>query len=124
MDRRDELTYRIIGAAIAVSKGMGPRLLESVYETCLADELRRRGMTVDRQQILPVVFQGRRMERGFRADIIVAREVLVEVKAVTVLLKAHEAQVLNYMRLAHLPKGLLINFNAFPFVNGIRRYVL
>lgn len=124
MPERDPVTHEIIGAAIAVSKAMGNALLESVYQICLAHEIAKRGLAVERQRLFPVVYDGIHMELGFRADLVVAHEVIVEIKAVSVLLPAHDAQILTYMKLSGVNKGLLINFHAYPFTKGIKRFVL
>lgn len=124
MHEHDPLTHEIIGAAMAVSKALGVGLLESVYETCLVHELKKRQLDVSQQASLPVTYDGMRMELGFRVDLIVAQAVVVEVKAVTAVLPVHEAQLLNYMRLSRINKGLLFNFSAFPFAKGIRRRII
>ncbi len=124
MEERDPLTRDIIGAAIAVSRGLGAGLLESVYEMCLAHELRKLSLEVRRQPSLPVVYDGVRFKAAFRPDLIVGQTVIIEVKAAAAVLPIHEAQLLTYMRLSGMPKGLLINFNAFPFAKGIKRMVL
>ncbi|MEO5589810.1 MAG: GxxExxY protein [Gemmatimonadaceae bacterium] len=120
----DPLTYQIIGAAIDVSKGLGTGLLESVYQMCLHHELLRRGLTAQRHPLLPVVLKGQTLGKGFRPDVVVEKRVIVEVKAVPATLKAHEAQLLNYMRLSGIRTGLLINFHSFPFSKGITRFVI
>lgn len=124
MELRDPLTHQIIGAAIAVSKELGIGLLETVYESCLAHELRKRHMTVDVHPVLPVMYDGMQMEKAFRPDLIVEHQVVVEVKAITTLLPVHDAQLLNYLRLSRIRIGLLINFHAFPFARGIKRFIL
>ena len=124
MSESDPLTHQIIGAAIDVSKELGNGLVESVYQTCLVFALRSRQLHVTRHQTLPVVFDGQQMNQAFRPDLIVEESVIVEVKAVSSLLPVHHAQILNYMRLARLSKGLLINFHAYPFKSGIKRFVL
>jgi len=110
MHDTDPLTGEIISAAIAVSRGLGVGLLESVYATCLAHELGKRSLGVSRQPTLPVIYSGVRMEMAFRPDLIIQQEVIVEVKAVTGFLPLHQAQLLNYMRLSAVKKGLLFNF--------------
>lgn len=124
MEARDPLTHVIIGAAIVVSRRLGPGLLESVYETCLAYEIERHGLEFSRQPTLPLVYDDLQLKTAFRPDLIVEQTVIVEVKAVATVLPVHEAQLLTYMRLSGMPKGLLINFNAFPFAKGIKRMVL
>jgi GxxExxY protein len=120
----DPLTHEIIGAAIGVSKELGNGLVESVYQTCLAFALRARQLHVVRHPTLPVVFGGQLMNQAFKPDLIVEESVIVEVKALSTILPVHQAQILNYMRLAKVSKGLLINFHAYPFKNGIKRFVL
>lgn len=124
MERSDPLTYEIIGAAIDVSKELGIGLLESVYQTCLTHRLGTKGLHVVRHPTLSIVFEGISMERAFRPDLVVEQSVIVEVKAVSVLLPVHQAQILNYMRLARISRGLLINFNSYPFKTGIKRFVI
>ena len=124
MDDRDPLTHGIIGAAIAVSKQLHVGLLESVYTACLSYELVKRVMKVERQKAVPIVYDGHRFETGFRLDLLVNDEVVVEVKAIAATLPVHEAQLLTYMRLSGVRKGLLLNFNAYPFHKGIKRMVL
>ena len=121
--QRDPLCEQIIGCAIAVHRELGPGLLESVYETCLADELSTSGIEYQRQQPIPVMYRGRQMECGFRADLLVAGKVLLELKAVEALLPIHEAQLLTYLRLAKIQHGFLINFNVMLLKNGLRSYL-
>lgn len=123
LDKAPSLTWRILGAAIEVHRELGPGLLENAYRECLVDELRRTGLCVERELALPVVFRGRKIDFAYRADLVVNEEVLVELKAVEVLLPIHEAQTLTYMRLAHLPVGLLLNFHVPRLKDGIRRFV-
>ena len=126
MDKQiqDPLTSLIIGGAIEVHKALGPGLLESAYEECLAMELSDRGLQVARQVPIPVVFKGRRLEVGYRADIIVNDLVIVELKAIAEILPVHEAQLLSHLKLANKKVGLLINFHVAFFRNGIVRMVL
>jgi GxxExxY protein len=120
---RDPLTHRIIGAAIRVSKSTGIGLLESAYEAFLCYELGKLGLTIRRQQPLPVVYDGVRLDLGFRPDIIVENAVIIEIKTVKKFLPVHDAQLLTYLRLSGIRVGLLLNFSAFPFTTGIRRLV-
>lgn len=122
--RSAETTEAIIGAAIDVHSELGPGLLESVYEACLAHELNARGMEFERQLPVPVSYKGIRLDCGFRLDLFVAREVILEVKAVDMLAPVHEAQLLTYLRLARCSVGLLINFNARSIKEGLMRRVL
>jgi GxxExxY protein len=121
---RDALTELVIGAAIEVHRHLGPGLLESAYEECLAWELRDRGRSVRRQQPLPVEYKGVRLELGYRIDLVVDGSVLIELKTVDRLGPVHEAQLLTYLRLSGVRRGLLLNFNAAVLRDGIRRMVL
>jgi len=111
----------ILGAAIRVHRALGPGLLESVYETCLAHELGRLNLPFRRQAPMPVFYQGLRIDNGYRLDLLVAQRIVVEVKAVQELLPVHEAQLLTYLRLSECPLGLLLNFNVPILKDGIRR---
>jgi GxxExxY protein len=113
----------IIGAAIAVHRELGPGLLESNYEACLAYELAERGHRVDRQVALPVRYCGVRVECGYRIDLRVDNRVLVELKAVERIGKIHEAQLHTYLRLTDLHLGLLMNFNVLRLTDGLKRIV-
>ena len=120
----DPLTKKIIGAAIEVHRHLGPGLLESAYEECLCQELNREHLSFKRQAVLPIIYKGAAIEPGFRADLIVEDSVLLELKAVEKLLPIHEAQVLTYLKLSGIRTGLLLNFNAMPLKNGIKRLVV
>jgi GxxExxY protein len=120
---RDPITFRIIGAALRIDRLLGPGLLESAYEECLAHELTKAGLTFSRQQTLPVIYDGLRIDCGFRPDLVVEGRVIVEVKTVAKLLPVHEAQLLTYLRLSGIHVGLLINFHAHPLADGIKRMV-
>jgi GxxExxY protein len=120
----NSLTEAIIGAAIVVHRELGPGLLESVYEKCMAFELVDRGFRVAIQQEIPVKFKGLTFDCGFRADLIVNENVLIELKAVEQLLPVHTAQVLTYLKLSSLKTGLLINFNVPLLKTGIKRLSL
>jgi GxxExxY protein len=119
----DKITEAIIGAAIRVHKQLGPGLLESTYEACTAYDLTLEGWEVVRQRRLPLTYRNLRLDDGYRIDLLVARRVIVEIKAVEVVLPIHEAQLLTYLRLANLRVGLLINFNVSLLKNGIHRLV-
>ncbi len=119
-----ELTERVIGLAITVHRHTGRGLLESVYEQCLCHELEQAGVPFARQVVVPVVYRGRRIGEGFRADIIVDETVIVEIKAIATILPAHEAQLNTYLRMSGLRIGLLMNFNESRLVDGLRRLVL
>jgi GxxExxY protein len=120
---QQRLSERVIGLAIDVHRALGPGLLESVYETCLAFELKQAGIAFRRQVSIPVIYRGVRLETGFRADLLVAGELIVEVKAVDRLLPAHEAQALTYLRMSACQIALLFNFNALRLKDGLRRFV-
>jgi GxxExxY protein len=119
-----ELTERVIGLAITVHRHTGRGLLESVYEQCLCHELEQAGVPFARQVVVPVVYRGRRIGEGFRADIIVDETVIVEIKAIATILPAHEAQLNTYLRMSGLRIGLLMNFNESRLVDGLHRLVL
>lgn len=121
---QDPLTAEIIGAAIEVHRALGPGLLESAYEECMAVELADRGLGIARQIALPVFFKGRQLDVGYRLDMVVAERVVLELKAIEKLLPIHEAQLLTYLRLSRYKLGLLINFNVPVLKDGIVRRVL
>jgi GxxExxY protein len=118
-----DITERILGAAIAVHRALGPGLLESTYEACLAFELVDRGLSIARQAALPVVYRGVRIDCGYRLDLVVDGRVIVEIKAVERILPVHEAQILTYLRLSEMPVALLLNFNVPLMKDGIKRFV-
>jgi GxxExxY protein len=119
-----EITASIIDAALMVHKNLGPGLLESVYEKCLAFELAERGHDVAVQKDVPLVYRNVRFDSGFRADLIVDGKVLIELKSVEQLLPVHQAQVLSYLKLTGLSTALLINFNVPLLKQGIKRLSL
>jgi len=119
-----ELTHSIIGAAIEVHRLLGPGLLESAYEECLAHELLLRGIPFDRQKALPVVYKTTKLECGYRIDLLVDGRVVVELKAIEALAPIHDAILLTYLRLSGCKIGLLINFHCAVLKDGIRRRVL
>jgi GxxExxY protein len=120
----DTLSNRVIGCAIEVHRELGPGLLESTYEQCLAYELRCAGIGFNLQQALPVEYKGIRLECGYRIDVLVEETLILELKSVDAILGIHEAQLLTYMKLAGIKTGLLINFNVGLLKSGIRRFVL
>ena len=121
----NDLTGAIIGAAIEVHRCLGPGLLESAYETCLAYELQAKGLRVERQKPLPITYKDVYLDHGYRIDLLVEDEVVVEIKAVDTLLPIHQAQVLSYLRFSGCKIGLLLNFNVTLLKkDGIRRLVL
>lgn len=124
MEQLNMLSGRIIGAAIEVHRHLGPGLLESAYEECLNYELVKSGLSVRRQEPVPVLYKEVSLEFGYRIDILVENLIVVELKAVDALLPVHEAQVLTYIKFARKKLGLLINFNVTLLKNGLRRYIL
>jgi len=123
-DPLDPLTQQIIGAAIDVSRALGPGLLESAYEGCLAHELVSRGLPFERQKPLPVSYKGTAIDCAYRMDFVVADQVIVEVKSVECLTPVHDAQVLTYLRLYKRRVGLLFNFNVKLLArDGLKRLV-
>ena len=114
----------IIGAAIEVHRLLGPGLLESAYEECLAYELVENGLYVERQKAVAVVYKEVKLDYGYRIDILVNNEILIEIKAVDILHPVHEAQILTYLKFSQKKIGLLINFNVTVLKNGLKRYVL
>ena len=121
MDRVNRVTDAIIGSAIDVHRALGPGLLESAYEACLAFELGDRGLKVEQQKPLPVTYRDIKLDAGYRLDLIVEEAVIVEIKAVDSLQPIHEAQLLSYLKLSGCKVGLLINFNVKLLKTGIRR---
>ena len=119
----NELSGKIIGAAIEVHRELGPGLLEAMYEDCLADELERRRVSFDRQVRTPVIYKGRQLGSRYRLDLIVQRSIVVEIKAVESILPVHKAQLLTQLKISDLPLGLLINFNGPVLIDGVRRVV-
>ena len=118
------LSKEIIGAAMQVHRALGPGLLEGAYEACLAHELATRELAFERQRPIPLTYGGEVIEVGFRADFIVEKAILLELKSVERLQPIHTAQVLTYLKLTGLQLGLLINFNVTSLQQGIRRVVL
>jgi len=120
----DELSNQIIGAAIEVHRHLGPGLLESAYQQCLAHEFRERRIPFELEKPVPVEYKGVRLDCGFRLDFLVDGLVVVELKAVDQLTPVHDAQVLTYLRLTGCRLGLLLNFNEWRLADGIKRLVL
>lgn len=120
----DEVASKVVDAAFAVHKALGPGLLESVYEVCLLHELKKRGVKAERQVLLPVLYDNLRLDAGLRLDLVVENRIVVELKAVEALLPVHKAQVLTYLKLSGHRLGLLVNFNSALIKQGIQRIVL
>lgn len=120
----DELSNRVIGCAIEVHRALGPGLLESTYEQCLAHELTLKGIAFKLQCPLPVEYKEVRLDCGYRADFFVEDALILELKSVEQIQSVHEAQILTYMKFASARTGLLINFNVKRLKDGIKRFVL
>lgn len=123
-EQLNRLSGRVVHAAYKVHETLGPGLLESVYEICLIHELKKIGTSAERQVPLPVVYDELRLEAGYRVDVVVEHQLVVELKAVEGLLPVHRAQVLTYLKLSGYRLGLLINFNVPVLKEGIRRVIL
>ena len=119
----NELTSTIVGAAIKVDRALGPGLLESAYRACLAYELRKLGLRVDEERPIPLIYEGMKLDCGFRADLLVEDLVVVECKAKEKLHPVEQAQVLSHLRILGLQVGLLINFHELVLKDGIQRIV-
>lgn len=119
----NELSGKIISAAIEVHRELGPGLLESVYEFCFFAELVNRGLDVRKQVTLPVVYKEQTLDKIFVIDFLIEEEIIIELKAIDILLPVHEVQLVTYLKLANKKLGLLINFNVPRLVDGIRRRV-
>ena len=120
----DELSNKVLGCAIEVHRELGPGLLESTYEQCLAYELSRTKIPFKVQVELPVEYKEIRLDCGYRIDVLADDRLIVELKSVNQLMPIHEAQILTYMKLAGVKVGLLINFNVTILTKGVRRFVL
>ncbi len=120
----DELSRSVIGCAIEVHRNLGPGLLESTYRQCLAYELSQAGMSFQMEVRLPVRYKEILLDCGYRIDLLVSGDLIIEVKSVETLLTIHQAQILTYMRLTKIPIRLLINFNVMKLQNGIKGFVL
>ena len=120
----DELSRNVIGAGIEVHRNLGPGLLESTYRQCLACELSHSGISFQTEVPLPVRYKEMLLDCGYRIDLLVSGDLIVEIKSVETLVPIHQAQLLTYMRLAKIPIGRLINFNVTKLRNGIKPFVL
>jgi len=120
----NRITTIVLGATLEVHKALGPGLLESAYEECLTRELEIRELSVKRQVPIPVVYKDIRLECGYRLDLLVEDQIIVEVKSVEALAPVHEAQMLTYLRFGRKHLGLLINFNVKLLKDGMRRFIL
>ena len=122
--RLNEVSRKVIGLCIEIHRELGPGLLESAYEECLAYELSKAGLRFERQRALPVRYKEVQLDCGYRLDFVIQDTVLLELKAVERLLPVHQAQMLTYLKLSRLQQGLLINFNVRRLVDGLRSYLL
>lgn len=120
----EELTSGVLGSAVEVHRHLGPGLLESVYEECLAYELRNSGISFERQKPIQISYKEIIIDKGYRIDLLVEGKLVIEIESVEALNTVHEAQVLTHMKLAEIPVGLLLNFNVTSLRKGIRRFVM
>ena len=123
MENLNEMSYQIIGSAFKVHHHLGPGLLESTYQVCLVHELCKCGFNLETQLGLPVIYDGIKLDAGYRIDILVNKIIIIELKSVEVLLPLHQAQLLTYLRLSGKKLGLLINFNVPDLKEGIKRVI-
>ena len=119
----NEISEKVIGAAINVHRNLGPGLLESAYEECLYYELNKTSLRVEKQKPMPLIYEDVKLDCGYRIDLMVENKLVVEIKSVEALNDVHLAQVLTYLKLSNCKLGLLINFNVSKLVSGIRRVV-
>ncbi|OIR12140.1 hypothetical protein GALL_63910 [mine drainage metagenome] len=118
------LDYIILGCALEVHKSLGPGLLENAYKECLYYKLEKSGLYVEKEKAMPLVFEEVKLDCGYRIDLLVENEIVVELKSVETLTDVHLAQILTYMRLGNYNLGLLLNFNVTVLKNGIKRVIL
>lgn len=122
--KKEPLTGKVIGSAIEVHKNLGPGLLESTYQQCLAHELQINGVNFKQEAPLPVNYKAVRLDCGYRIDMLIEDQLIIELKAVKNITDIHTAQILTYMKLAKISTGLLINFNVKRLIDGVKRYKL
>ncbi|WP_303317089.1 GxxExxY protein [Flavivirga abyssicola] len=120
---KNNLTEKIIGAAIEVHRALGPGLLESAYQECLLFELKRLGLSTSKEIALPIIYKDIKLDHGYRIDLLVENKIVVELKTVETFSDVHFAQILTYMKLGNYPLGLLINFHTKLLKNGIKRFI-
>jgi GxxExxY protein len=120
----NDITYKIIGCVYKVHSELGPGLLESTYEVCLEYELLKEGLSVERQKTLPVIYDEVKLDAGYRIDLLVNNQVILELKAVDEIAPIHQAQVMTYLKLSGLKLGLLLNFNVKQMKQGIKRIIM
>lgn len=119
----NDLSKKVIGAAIEVHKNLGPGLLENAYEECLCKELSLQGIPFEKQKYMPVNYKGCEVDCGYRLDIVVDNKIIVELKSTASITPIHEAQLMTYLKLSNIWLGLLLNFNVISLKNGIKRVV-
>lgn len=119
----NDLSYKVIGLAIEVHRELGPGLLESTYEECLFYELKNSGLYVERQKALPIIYKDVKLDQGYRIDLIVEQQLILELKTVESFTNVHFAQILTYLKLGKYPLGLLINFDSKILKNNIKRFI-
>ena len=124
MESENLLSKTIIGKSLEVHKALGPGLLESAYEECLAYELNQANLSIERQMALPVVYKELKLEHGYRADIVVENKVIIEIKSIEAIADIHVAQALTYLKFSKLHLALILNFNVKLFKDGIRRLIM
>ena len=124
MKELNDISYTIIGCAYKVHSELGPGLLESTYEVCLEYELLKAGLNVERQKVLPVVYENIKLEAGYRIDLLVNKKIIIELKSVDQIAPIHKAQVMTYLKLSGLKLGLLLNFNTLDMKQGINRVIM
>lgn len=124
MNHQDPLTHQILSCAYKIHTALGPGLLESAYEECLAYELTKSGLKIEKQKSLPITYDSIKLDAGYRIDLLVENQIILELKSVEKLTDLHLSQILTYLRLSKLPRGLLINFNVQHLKDGIKRVSL
>jgi len=124
MEKLNQITYEIIGAAYKVHSTLGPGLLESAYEVCLEYELLKKGFMIERQKPLPVIYEDVKLDAGYRIDLLVENVIIVELKAVEEIAPIHQAQIMTYLKLSGRKLGLLMNFNVTDMKKGIKRIIM
>ncbi|HEX2683696.1 MAG TPA: GxxExxY protein [Ferruginibacter sp.] len=124
MEKVNDVTYQIIGAAYKIHSALGPGLLENTYQQCLYYVLKKEGFFVENEKKLPLIFEGVKLETGYRIDLFVENKVIVEIKAVDAFTDVHLAQVMTYLKLSRCKIGLLLNFNVADMKKGIKRIII
>jgi GxxExxY protein len=124
MKQFSPLSEKVIGAAIEVHKALGPGLLESTYQQCLAHELSMNGISFKMEKSIPVSYKGIKLDCGYRLDFLIDNEIILELKSVEILKPIHQAQLLSYMKLTNIKQGFLINFNVELLKQGLKSFVL